>query len=291
MVRFSRVACVALPMILSVASIVCIIFIGTTGLNGTGAVRDGYFALIDTHEIKKKVGDSEYIGLPDSHDYSKQKDVYAIYLWNYCSGNLKDGSQELNFCSKPNRWFFDLYNLWSTWGVKIAEPGSKWYWLRTSPRPMLVAYNIALATSVLETLVGFSAIYSRWGSFATLFFSGLSSCTILAASALSTAVYSTLVRRINTLDNIHARRGTNLFIATWVGTLLSLAATVFWTFSTCCVSGKDKKKARVKPEKTPYTYDRVAEPYMDSGSDTQNLLQPGPREEGKGSHLEPYRHA
>ncbi|KAI9854371.1 MAG: hypothetical protein M1813_001274 [Trichoglossum hirsutum] len=289
MVRFGRVACIALPMVLTVVSIACIVFIGTAGLKGTGSVKDTYFALIDTHEYKRKVGDTEFVGLPDSHDFSKQKDVYAIYLWNYCSGNLKDGVQELNFCSKPNHWFFDLYNLWSTWGIKIAEPGSKWYWLRNTPRPMLVAYNIALAASILEVLVGFSAIFSRWGSFATLFFSGLSSCTFLVASALSTAIYNTLVQRIKTIDNIHARRGSNLFIATWVGTLVSIVATVLWAFSTCCVSGKDKKKARVKPEKTPYTYDRVAEPYVDS-SDTQNLLHTTPKPGGRDLHLEPYRH-
>ncbi|KAH0551123.1 hypothetical protein GP486_007532 [Trichoglossum hirsutum] len=315
-------------MVLAVASILFLVFIQVSGLNGTGTVRDGYFALIDTHEYKRKVDSTEYVGLPDSHDYSKQKDVYAIYLWNYCSGNLKDGVQDLNFCSKPNRWFFDLYSLWSTWGIKIAEPGSKWYWLRTTPKSMLVAYNIATAASILQVLVGFSAIFSRWGSFVTLFFSGvsrvaehthtdththpssipilrsracrawmltkshvqLSFCMFLSASALSTAIYNTLVQRINELDNIHARRGSNIFIASWIGTALSLGAVALWAFSTCCVSGKDKKKPRVKPEKTPYTYDRVAEPYVDS-SDTQNLLPTGHRGEGKDLHLEPYRHA
>lgn len=105
------------------------------------------------------------------------KDYYTIYLWNYCSWN---GSEKYSFCSKREAYFaFDPVEVWGLQktGVENAFPkqlqdGLKIY--KAVSRWMFIAYVIALVATVLELVVGISAIFSRWGSFCTTFFSTVS---------------------------------------------------------------------------------------------------------------------
>ena len=85
-----------------------------------------------------------------------------------------------------------------------------------------------------------------------------------------------------------------MLTATWLAVAFSVCAGIFWLFSTCCCSGKSDKKS-VKVEKAPYTYERVASPYLGqsanqgasgSGVRMQDL---GPGKQTVG--YEPYRHA
>lgn len=51
-----------------------------------------------------------YKGLPDSHDFSKAKDWFAIYASLYCSGR-KNGPEKhaADYCSPwPGKQLFDL---------------------------------------------------------------------------------------------------------------------------------------------------------------------------------------
>ena len=63
------------------------------------------FATIDASATKVTVNDNEYIGLPDPYDFSKHKQIYQMYLLNYCSGYKRPGSKELviDFCSKNGK--------------------------------------------------------------------------------------------------------------------------------------------------------------------------------------------
>jgi len=70
---------------------------------------------IDTNEYK--YGENDPYGLPDSHDFSKRKDFFAIFPSVYCSGTKKPGRKdgygdteftyEADYCS-PWGSHFDL---------------------------------------------------------------------------------------------------------------------------------------------------------------------------------------
>ena len=106
------------------------------------------------------------------------KDFYSIYMWNYCASDTILPN-DFSFCSKAKAdWSFDLIKVWNlngtgmeyafpkelTDGLKVFEHVSKW---------MYYAYLFATIATVLELMVGISAIFSRWGSFATTIFSGV----------------------------------------------------------------------------------------------------------------------
>jgi hypothetical protein len=102
------------------------------------------------------------------------KEYYTVYLWNYCAWT---GADKYSFCSpKQAEFWFNPVEVWGLnntgvenvfpkqlqHGLNIYHDVSKW---------MFIVYVIALIATVLEILVGISAIFSRWGSFATTFFS------------------------------------------------------------------------------------------------------------------------
>lgn len=105
------------------------------------------------------------------------KDFYTIYLWNYCSW---DGSDKYSFCSKREAYFaFDPVEVWGLekTGVENAFPkqlqdGLKAY--KAVSKWMFIAYLVALVATIVELVVGISALFSRWGSFCTTFVSTVS---------------------------------------------------------------------------------------------------------------------
>jgi SUR7/PalI family len=105
------------------------------------------------------------------------KDYYTIYLWNYCAW---DGSDKYSFCSKREAYFaFDPLDVWGlqNTGAEKAFPqqvqdGLKTY--KAVSKWMFIAYVVALVATIIELVVGISAIFSRWGSFCTTFFSTVS---------------------------------------------------------------------------------------------------------------------
>lgn len=109
------------------------------------------------------------------------KDFYTVYLWNYCSW---DGSDKYSFCSKREPYFaFDPVEVWGLEGSGIdnvfpkqLQDGLKAY--KAVSKWMFVAYLVALVATILELLVGISALFSRWGSFCTTFFSSVSQNTL-----------------------------------------------------------------------------------------------------------------
>lgn len=254
------------------------------------------------------------------------KDYYTIYLWNYCSW---DGSEKYSTCSKREPYFaFDPVEVWGLeqTGIQNAFPkqlqdGLKAY--KAVSKWMFIAYIVALVATIVELVVGISAIFSRWGSFCTTFFSAvswsltlslkhstdflskLSSFFILAASITATVMFSTLLGAFNKVFEaygIKASLGAEMMRTTWLAVAFSFGAGVFWLLSVFCCSGRSpyggkKDSKRVKVEKTPYTYERVGSPYLgpqggappygNSQGQQIPLHNLGPN--AKGSAYEPFR--
>lgn len=207
------------------------------------------------------------------------KDYYTIYLRGYCAWNGKD---EYAQCSSPSTFFwFNPVDLWglnsNTTGTDIEELLPKT--LRTGldtyekvSKAMSVSYIVAIAATAATILVGISAIFSRWGSFATTFFAAAGGIFLLVASVIATALFGTLKgvlnKELKQNYGIEATFGNKVYVTTWVGTAFAVGAGFFWLLSVCCCSGRSpynpgsKDARRTRAEKTPYTYERVGSPYL-----------------------------
>ena len=112
---------------------------------------------------------------------------------------------------------------------------------------------------------------------------------MIAAAATSTALYGTLISIFRTVlepYQIDASWSSRMLSILWIGVAFSLGSGFFWLISMCCCSGKSGHK-KVVVEKTPYTYERVASPYMGaSGNQNAHPMQPIGQSHGA---YEPYR--
>lgn len=83
---------------------------------------------------------------------------------------------------------------------------------------------------------------------------------------------------------------------TWLATAFAFGSALFWFMSMCCCSGRTsrvmgdtgkKRGGATKIERTPYTYERVASPYI-GGSESKTSVPMQPY--GQTPAYEPMRH-
>ena len=272
--KAGRIACVSLPLLLTLASLICIglIFVGGTN-SGSPPLASIYFFRADTSEIHAVPDTSEKlaqsIGKSVNNDLSAAlsklkfnnsgtiplKDFYTISLWGYCSGEIekKDGGNitKYDFCSKPqSQYYFDPIQVW---GLNNTEGAAKLFpkplaaglaTYRTVAKWMYIAFIASLIFTILELVCGILAIFSRWGSMATTIMSTLSSAFIMLAAITVSALYGTLVGTFNTVLKGYGIRGSlgqNGLTIVWLAVAFSWGAGLFWLFSTCCCSGRGEK--------------------------------------------------
>jgi hypothetical protein len=199
------------------------------------------------------------------------KDFYQVGLWSYCSGDKdnKTGKETITYCSpsKSNFWFdpFEVWGLQNTTfqkavGSEDLQKGLNAY--KKASGWMVWSFGIALVLSAAEFIIGFFAIFSRWGSLVTTIVSTAQTIFIIAAAATATSVYAILTGVFETVlkpIEIEASMGTKMLSVVWLAVAFSLASGLFWLASVCCCSGKSPHK-KVQAEKTPYTYERVSSP-------------------------------
>ncbi|KAI9706722.1 MAG: hypothetical protein M1836_003733 [Candelina mexicana] len=301
--KAARLACIFVPMALTLASLICIILVGLGGTNKSSSTLNSlYFFKADTSNVTintnllngTKVDDNL---LNKGVDALKKdlnlKGFYTVSLWNYCDGT----GDKVEYCSpRTSQFWFNPVEVWglNNTGAENAFPkelrtGLNAY--RTVSKWMFTAYIVAFVATLVEFLIGFAAIFSRWGSLVTTVVSVVSSLFMLAASITATALYAALAGNFNSWlkpYGIHGSLGKSMYTTTWLATAFSLGAGIFWLFSVCCVSGRSDNK-RVKVEKTPYTYERMPSPafgepsHSNRGVPMQNM--------GKsGTAYEPFRH-
>ncbi|KAJ4374142.1 hypothetical protein N0V83_002883 [Neocucurbitaria cava] len=286
--KVGRFACILTPMLLTLASLICIVIvmIGQSPWKGNDAPgtelgRDLYFFKADTSgftsnpdNIVSDVAndlniDNELLqalqGAASSNDL---KDFYQVGLWSYCSGDKKDGKETITYCSsrKFNFWFdpltvWDLKdtNLQQVLGDKMQK-GLDAY--KKVASWMTWAFVIALILTAVEFVIGFFAIFSRWGSLVTTIVSTAQTLFMVAAAITATAMYGALAGVFESVlkpYKIEASLGSKMLSVLWIGVAFSIASGFFWLISVCCCSGKSPHK-KVVVEKTPYTYERVSSP-------------------------------
>lgn len=319
--KAGRVACIITPMALTVASLVCLllVMIGQLGSNNkapsTSLGQDLYFFKADTsnftadpQSILNKVDDAgdklninndlldALTGAASSKDL---KDFYQVGLWSYCEGDKTDGVEKITFCSSSKTQFwFDPLDVWGLKNTSVQnvlgedlQKGLNTY--RKVAGWMNWAFIIAVVLTAAEFIVGFFAIFSRWGSLVTTILSTASSVFSIAAAATATAVYGVLTGVFHTAlepYNIETSMGNKMLQVLWLGVAFSIASGLFWMLSVCCCSGKSGNKKMVV-EKTPYTYERVSSPaFGQQGHQLQTAPGFKPNAHGQpATAYEPYR--
>jgi len=300
-------------MALSIASLLCLALVFSGQLNKNNSLqRELYFFKADTREFNAnpvKLPNENYDnklfdalkGVASSKDL---KDFYTVGLWNYCEGDTdKNGNNPtVTYCSprKAAYWFNPI----ETWDLKNTTAqeifGDKMQKALNGYKKvagwMFTAYLVAFWVTLAEIILGIFAIFSRWGSFVTTIASAVSTTFLFAGAITSTALYGALVGTFDSVlkpYKIKASMSTKMLGIVWLAVLFSLASGLFWMFSTCCCSGKSKNK-KVTVEKTPYTYERVASPYLGAhkGGEDTIPLHPAPHgsHDHTGSAYEPFRH-
>ncbi|ORY19730.1 SUR7/PalI family-domain-containing protein [Clohesyomyces aquaticus] len=306
--KLGRFACIFTPMALTLASLVCLVLVFSGQLNKNMALqRDLWFFKANTKEftVNPDIAPNSNLdnvllsSLEASASSGELKDFYQVGLWNYCEGEINDGHEKITYCSprKVYFWFnpIEVWELKNTTaqqvfpdkmknGIDAYHKVSKW---------MFAAYVIAICLTAAELVVGIFAIFSRWGSLVTTIVSTASTLFVLAAAITSTALYGALAGTFDSVlkpMKIKASVGTKMLSVVWLAVAFSVASGFFWLISVCCCSGKSGHK-KVVVEKTPYTYERVASPYLghrQQGNELHNLPQSGTTTSGHA--YEPFRH-
>ncbi|KAK5113628.1 hypothetical protein LTR62_003255 [Meristemomyces frigidus] len=221
---------------------------------------------------------------------------------------------------------------------------------------MFIAYEVSFWTTLATIVCGVLAIFSRWGSFLTWLFSlvrplphplthlllicddyaananetsQISTFFTFAAVLTSTALFGALVGALEALLHpygIKLSLGTHALILTWLAVAFSLAATLFWLFSTCCCLGRSNphhrsnkgglwnaepkgqgygefgrgRGGKMQVQKTGGGYERVGSPYLGAGGEEGDRvpLQQYPQKpagytapQQEGGAFEPFRHS
>lgn len=314
-----RVACIATPFLLSTLGLVCLIFIFLGGsFDRNPTVGQLYFAKIDLKNFTSKASANlagqnakNLTNLGGALQAAKQQlnmyDYYTVYLRGYCGWN---GNDLYANCSSPATIFsFNPIQVWGLKGVESSLPKDLKTGLDTYmkvSKAMGVSFLVAVLTTAATLLVGISAMFSRWGSFATTFVATASWIFTLAGAAMATALFATLkVSLNNELEKqygVKTTLGQQGYIVAWVAAAATVGAGFFWLLSVCCCSGKtynaygykpgSSENRRTRAEKTPYTYERVGSPTFgpDGGSMPMGKMGASAPRAEKNTAYEPFRH-
>jgi len=270
-----RFFCVAIPFVLTLGSLICILIVMTAGM---ASKNIDMFSItpknlsLTLDNLKSISGDNNNlnVGQFGSADITAKtlglQNGYQVYMWNYCYQNATNNA---TWCSKASfNWAAKALNVTAIQGnisaAAIAATGQnvtiphtitdalKAY--ITISRWIQVVYIIAVITTALELIVGLFGFCSRIASCLTYFISALSTLSIIVASSGATAAAVVIV---GALDGTVKKYGVGeqvdhrFLIITWLAAALSLAGGLFWIFSACCCAA-DRPHRRGE-EKGPYT--------------------------------------
>jgi hypothetical protein len=152
------------------------------------------------------VGNANYKGLPDTHDFSKHKDFFTLYIHRYCSGSKnKEGQYIVDFCSDIGRELFDQYRVWKLWGVDLGSAQKDKENalqetvgvedIKTMPKVIFVWFLTSTAVTASTLVMTAFALCTSWAKTAALFFSVVNILCTLVTAILAQILFSKLVRR------------------------------------------------------------------------------------------------
>jgi hypothetical protein len=270
-----RAFCVAIPFLLTLGSLICILIVMTSGL---ASKNIDLFSItpkdlsLSLNNLKSISSDNNNLNTGEFGDKNITAHMlglqngYQVYMFNYCYQNATNNN---TWCSKGAfNWAAHALNLTAIQGnisaAAIAATGQnitiphgivdgiKTY--TTISRWIQVVYIIALLTTALEMIVGLFGFCSRIASCLTYFISALSSLAIIVASSGATAAAVIVVGAIDTSVKKYGvgEQIDHRFLGiTWLAVVFSVSGGLFWLFSSCCCAAD--RPHRRSGEKGPYT--------------------------------------
>ncbi|EME49275.1 hypothetical protein DOTSEDRAFT_163502 [Dothistroma septosporum NZE10] len=328
--KAGRVACITIPMALTIASFVCLALVEVAGWNKNTLNSLHFFeANLENLTVASSGDDVVTTAIDSVLASSAVAKIYQVHLWNYCTANKTDG--DIDQCSKRKSDF--VFDPLTVWAVATLENNSEEYEdkilgesgrkalsaYRAVAKWMFIAYQVSFWTTLATIVVGILAIFSRWGSLITWALAFVSSFFTIAAVLTSTILFSVLVSALNKALKDYGIRltlGHSALTTCWLAVAFSWGATLFWLFSVCCCSGRSNPHHKsnkgglwnAEPKGQGYRgltvektggggdYERVASPYVGGHHDDQVPLQnfaaqPAGHGHQQGAGYEPYRHA
>ncbi|KAH7029859.1 uncharacterized protein B0I36DRAFT_385202 [Microdochium trichocladiopsis] len=190
------------------------------------------FATIDASKTRASPAGVELVGLPDVFDYQRHKQVFQLYLLNYCSGSyVADGRLVIDFCSKNGQEIWDMMSVWSLWGVQLrpelagkeafewVKRGPKWLWI------LYLAGIAALGVSLLARILRLHRIPLVRRLSAVL--AVIAAAATVAVAVAAQVTYGSLVAKADDDEiSITAQMGLAVYVLNWVAAGCALAACV-----------------------------------------------------------------
>jgi hypothetical protein len=289
--KAGRFVCIFVPMVLTMLALVFLVMIGLGQTNASNSYLSNlYFVRLNTTNVtaNSNFAYNTANALTDPNDKNDDGNIiiqnfYTVGLWGYCAGAgdnttrsiLSFGqktAQTVNFCSPRSlQYGFDPSSVWglstSTQTRLFGQDFSSFIndnYLMNNRRWISTLYILAVTSTSLQILIGIGGLFSRLGSVFTTIASFFTSAFIFAFAILSTITYGRMIQLSSGgLANlgITITGGPTMFAYMWCAWAASFIGGLFWAFSSCCCSGhrhEDKGKMNMS-ERTPYTYERMAE--------------------------------
>ncbi|PHH59490.1 hypothetical protein CDD81_3157 [Ophiocordyceps australis] len=301
-----RFACVALPLLLILASIIALLVATLSGVTHHSMhmfrvnVSELSINPASIGNIASKLG----VNLEARLDAIQTdnitagnlglNDTYDINLWGYCTTD-RDGRRH---CTKA-QFDWATHKLNTTWienfgavaGVHITLPDevqSALRVFRTVTRWTEVAFIVALVALGVEFFVGILANMSRVISCLTWFISIVAVVLVGAAAGLATATASIVIGAIEGTAKYYGVRGsidTSFLAAVWIATAFALGAAFFWIFTICCCKPERRNRGAYRSTKHASSDDEKLLPsrgYAPLGNDRE--MSGGAYYEGNNQH-------
>lgn len=272
-----RFACVALPIALTIASIVCILIAMLAG------VTDKSLSLFTVDTANLSMSSSTIANLVDARDAAPEPsptlhglgdltnealntassiaagdnitastlglaDEYKVSIWAYCAvtgGKANCTGMKFDWASSE----LNATALTGTAGgqtVTVNLPSEVRGALKTFiqiSKWTQVVYIIALVAAAIVLVCGLFAICSRLGSCCTSIIAGIATAAITIASVMATVQASVVVGALKStakMYGVDAEFNTRFLAVTWLAVAFSLGAGLFWLFSMCCCASDHK---------------------------------------------------
>lgn len=274
MANLGRFACVALPFILTLGSVIAILVAGLAGI----ADKNLWMFQVNTTDLEISPSSltsliSRAAATTDLHDTSLLSDtaadsitsdetadtqssnitakdlgldnIYDIGLWNWCH-TAQNGTRT---CSKPefnwaqnelNMTESNLKSIATSDGVTLTLPTDIVDAIKTFDtitKWTEVVFIIAFVALAVELLFGICATCSRAFSCLTFLVAGVATVAVCGFAGLATAMSLIVVGALEASAKeygVKADFNTNYLAAVWIAAAFAIAAGFFWMFTVCC---------------------------------------------------------
>ncbi|KLU81311.1 hypothetical protein MAPG_00402 [Magnaporthiopsis poae ATCC 64411] len=287
--NFGRYLCVALPFLLTLASLISLLIAGLAGAVGN---KDGlYMFRVNLTELQVKpnvlgglVGRSPeplpqaapLIAAASGHFEQKQANqagnitaadlglhkVYDVNLWGYCfdpqNGDRSCLQPKFNWAeTEVNNTIGNIKKLASTVGKKVDLPKTMEDALQSfgsAIRWTEIVFIIAALGLGVALLLGIISNCSRAVSCLTWVVSGVASAAVCAFAALATSTAVIVVGTAESTAKLYGVRSSfnGQFLATiWISVAFALAAGFFWLLTICCCKPESRRRSSDAEKRVP----------------------------------------